>query len=141
MQWSGEPPAIDPGTQLSFALSSEGQTCTGEPKNSRGASYWGYRISGNDVIVLVEAARDGRPLTSGAIIPKPVGSGQVYVAPASRKLPYGRGKDGSARCSLGNPGAPRVSAFTELELGTNAALHPATSSNETDAPDVGSAVQ
>jgi hypothetical protein len=111
---------------LSLALSSEGQTCTGEPKASRGASYWGYRISGNDVVVLVEAARDGRPLTSGAIIPKPVGGGQVYVAPASKKSPYGRGKDGSDQCKLGNPGVPRASAFTELELGTNAAPQPRT---------------
>ena len=80
MAWSAVPPAIDEGTQLSIALSSEGQTCKGEPKQSLGASYWGYRISGNDVIVLVEAARGGRPLTSGAIIPKPVAASAVYPA-------------------------------------------------------------
>jgi hypothetical protein len=128
MLWSGAAPEIDESRQLSIALSSDGQTCKGEPEGSLGASYWGYRISGNDVIVLVEAARGGRPLTSGAIIPKPVGPGQVYVAPASKKLPYGRAKDGGAKCKVGNPGQPRSAAFSDLELGTNAGDGDATKS-------------
>lgn len=120
MAWSAAPPELDETTQLSLALSSEGQTCQGEPKQSLGASYWGYRISGNDVVVLVEAARGGRPLTSGAVIPKPVGSGQVYVAPASRKLPYGRSLEGKGLCKIGNPGQVRTTSFSALELGQNA---------------------
>jgi hypothetical protein len=120
MVWSGATPDIDERAQLSIALSSEGQACNGEPKNSMGASYWGYRISGNDVIVLVEAAHGGRPLTSGAIIPKPVGPGQVYVAPASKKLPYGRPLSGGGMCKVGNPGQPRTNPFSALELGDNA---------------------
>jgi hypothetical protein len=70
--------------------------------------------------VLVEAARGGRPLTSGAIIPRPIGPGRVFVAPASKKLPYGRPLDGSGNCKIGNPGPIRSGAFTELELGTDA---------------------
>jgi hypothetical protein len=120
MAWSAVPPDIDETTQLSIALSSEGQACKDEPKKSLGASYWGYRLSGNDVIVLVEAARGGRPLTSGAIIPKPVGSGQVYVAPASKKLPYGRPLEGKGLCKIGNPGQVRTAAFSELEIGVDA---------------------
>jgi hypothetical protein len=120
MAWSGDVPTLDASTQLSIAVSSEGQACKDEPKPSLGASYWGYRISGNDVIVLVEAARPGRPLTSGAIIPKPVGPGQVFVAPASRKLPYGRALDGKGSCKIGNPGEPRAAAFSELEIGSDA---------------------
>jgi hypothetical protein len=120
LEWSGETPSIDDNTQLTLALSSEGQKCEGEPKGSLGASYWGYRIKGNDVIVLVEAARGGRPLTSGAIIPKPVGPGQVYVAPASRKVPYARPEGQAGMCKLGNPGKPRNSEFTALEVGTDA---------------------
>jgi hypothetical protein len=120
MTWSSTPPRLDDNTQLSIALSSEGVACKDEPKGSLGASYWGYRISGNDVIVLVEAARGGRPLTSGAIIPRPVGPGRVFVAPASKKLPYGRPLDGAGNCKIGNPGPIRASAFTELELGTDA---------------------
>lgn len=120
MAWSAVPPDIDETTQLSIALSSEGQACKDEPKKSLGASYWGYRISGNDVVVLVEAARGGRPLTNGAIIPKPVGPGQVFVAPASKKLPYGRATDGKGLCKIGNPGQVRTTPFTELEVGVDA---------------------
>jgi hypothetical protein len=126
MLWSAAPPDIDESRQLTIALSSEGQACSGEPQGSLGASYWGYRISGNDVIVLVEAARGGRPLTNGAVIPKPVGPGQVYVAPASKKSPYGHASDGKGMCKVGNPGQPRVASFTDLELGTNASAPAAT---------------
>lgn len=120
MAWSAVPPELDESTQLSLALSSDGQACKGEPKQSLGASYWGYRISGNDVVVLVEAARGGRPLTGGAVIPKPVGPGQVYVAPASKKLPYGRPLEGKGLCKIGNPGQVRNAPFSPLELGQNA---------------------
>ena len=120
MLWSAVPPELDEGTQLSIALSSEGQACKGEPKQSLGASYWGYRLSGNDVVVLVEAARGGRPLTAGGIIPKPVGPGQVYLAPASKQLPYGRPLQGKGLCKIGNPGPLRTAAFTELEVGADA---------------------
>jgi hypothetical protein len=122
MAWGAAPPALDEDTQLSIALSSEGQTCKDEPKQSLGASYWGYRLNGNDVVVLVEAARGGRPLTAGAVIPKPVGAGQVYVAPASKKLPYGRALEGKGLCKIGNPGKVRTSPFTELEVGSDAPL-------------------
>lgn len=119
MAWSAAPPDLDEATQLSIALSSEGQACKDEPKKSLGASYWGYRISGNDIVVLVEAARGGRPLTAGAVIPKPVGAGQVYVGPASKKLPYGRPLEGKGLCKIGNPGQVRVAPFSELEVGEN----------------------
>lgn len=120
MVWGAVPPVLDDGMQLTIALSSDGQTCKGEPKKSLGASYWGYRLKGNDVIVLVEAARGGRPLTAGAVIPKPVGPGQVYVAPATKKLPYGRPLEGKGLCKIGNPGQVRMAPFTELEVGTDA---------------------
>jgi hypothetical protein len=120
MVWSAAPPALDDSTQLSIALSSEGADCKDEPKGSLGASYWGYRISGNDVIVLVEAARGGRPLTSGAVIPKPVGAGQVFVAPTSKKLPYGHALGGKGSCKIGNPGPMRAAGFSPLELGVTA---------------------
>lgn len=117
MMWSTSAPAIDDSTQLAIALSSEGTACKDEPKGSLGASYWGYKISGNDVIVLVESASGGHPLTSGAVIPRPVGTGQVYVAPAAQRLPYGKALDGKGACKIGNPGQPRPTGFTELELG------------------------
>lgn len=116
--WEGAAPHLNDDTQLAIALSSEGVPCTGEPKGSSGASYWGYRISGNDVIVFVEGARAGRPLAVAAIIPKPVADGQVYFAPAKPKLPYGRSLDGkSGRCKIGNVPIKRVTPFTAGELG------------------------
>jgi hypothetical protein len=107
-RWKGTPPVIDRESQLIVGLTSEGMTCN-QPKGSLGASYWGYRRSGNDVVVFVESAVKGRPLTAGAIIPKPFGDGQVFAAPAFKHEPYGRGPKGEARCKLGNPGPPRSS--------------------------------
>lgn len=104
-RWKAAPPDIDRSSQLVVALSSEGTGCT-DPKGSLGASYWGYKRSGDDVVVYVENAVKGRPLTSGAIIPKPFGAGQVFVAPAERGVPYGRAVDGKGNCKLGNPGLP-----------------------------------
>jgi hypothetical protein len=109
MKWEGTPPSIDAGTQLVIALSSEGVTCAEPPKDGLGASYWGYKESGDDVIVVLEVARLGRPITTGAIIPKPAGNGQVHVQPASKSVPYGRALNPSERtCRLGNPGGPRA---------------------------------
>ncbi len=117
-QWQGRAPQLNDETQLAIALSSEGMPCEKEPKGSSGASYWGYRISGDDVIVFVEGARKGRPRTAAAIIPKPVADGQVYIAPAKSKLPYGRAVDGNAaKCKIGNVATKRVTPFTPGELG------------------------
>jgi len=116
--WQGSVPHLDDETQLAMALSSEGSPCEKEPKGSSGASYWGYKISGNDVIVFVEGARAGRPRTVAAIIPKPVADGQVYIAPAKSKLPYGRALDGKAtKCKIGNVATKRAKPFTPGELG------------------------
>jgi len=117
-RWQGSVPQLNDDTQLAMALSSESMPCQNEPKGSSGASYWGYRISGNDVIVFVEGARAGRPRTAAAIIPKPVADGQVYVAPAKSKMPYGRPLDGKGtQCKIGNVAMKRVTPFTPGELG------------------------
>jgi hypothetical protein len=119
-RWTVGAPALDPETQLVIAQSSEGQNCQ-EPKDSLGASYWGYRLKGNDVFVFVESAVSGRPLTAGGIIPKPFADGQVYIAPATKATPYGRGADGSAQCKLGNPGSPRTKPVGAAEQGSDSA--------------------
>jgi hypothetical protein len=117
-QWQGAVPHLNDDTQLAVALSSESMPCENEPKGSSGASYWGYRISGNDVIVFVEGARAKRPRAGAAIIPKPVADGQVYIAPAKRKMPYGLPLDGKGtRCKVGNVATKRVTPFTAGELG------------------------
>lgn len=107
-KWQGPAPTIDPETQLVIGVSSSGVACAGAKPEHIGASYWGYRLSGDDVIVTVENARTGRPLTSGAIIPKPVGDGQVYVRPAGKGVPYGKPLvTGDKLCKVGNPGPAR----------------------------------
>ncbi|HEY3233721.1 MAG TPA: hypothetical protein VGJ84_03335 [Polyangiaceae bacterium] len=116
LSWQSGAPSTDPGTQLVIALSSQGEPCQREPEGSLGASYWGYKWSGNDVIVFVESARHGRPVTRGAIIPKPTGEGQVYVQATGPHVPYGRPLSGKGkRCKVGNPGPPRTAPPTPDE--------------------------
>ncbi|MFO0568473.1 MAG: hypothetical protein U0263_22620 [Polyangiaceae bacterium] len=110
-KWEGPAPAIDAETQLVIALTSEGVACDKAKPDQLGASYWGYKLSGDDVIVTIENAKNGRPVTAGAIIPKPVGNGQVYVRPASKAVPYGRPLQTSDKvCKVGNPGPARTIA-------------------------------
>ncbi len=117
-QWQSGAPHLSTDTQLAFAMSSENMLCKDEPKGSSGASYWGYRILGNDVIVFVEGAREGRPHTAAAIIPRPFGDGQVYVAPAKKEFPYGRSLDGKGeRCKVGSLPTKRTTPFSQAELG------------------------
>jgi hypothetical protein len=113
-RWKSTAPTIDTESQLVVALSSEGMSCK-QLEGSKGASYWGYRRSGNDVVVFVESAIKNRPITAGAIIPKPFGDGQVFAAPAFQREPYGRGPKGEARCKLGNPGPARSTPPPEID--------------------------
>jgi hypothetical protein len=115
-RWKGPVPKVDDQRQLVVALSSEGAGCQ-NPKGSLGASYWGYRRVGNDIVVYVENAVAAHPLAQGAIIPKPLGNGQVYVAPVSAKLPFGKATNGKGNCSLGNPGLPRTAPLGPDETG------------------------
>jgi hypothetical protein len=108
--WQSEMPRTKPETQLMIALVPQQGDC-GEHGI---ASYWGYRIEGNDVVVLVEDWKAGRPQTLGAIIPRPPANGQVYLAATSQKLPFGA-VDGGARCPLGNPGPKRTEAWGSTE--------------------------
>ena len=109
VEWQTGAPRTVPETQLFLALTPE-SNCPGAPTGTDGASYWGYRVQGKDVIVYLESFRpDARkpapPRTLAAIIPKPAAGGQVYLAPVSRDLPFGTAADGKApRCALGNPG-------------------------------------
>jgi hypothetical protein len=121
-QWQSGAPHLNDDIQIAIAMTSEGMACTGEPKGASGASYWGYRISGNDVIVFLEGVRAGRPRTAAAIIPKPVGGGKVYLAPATSKQPYGRPLNGKGeRCEIGNVATTRSTPFTMGELGDTSA--------------------
>jgi len=115
-KWKGERPHVDDQTELVIALSSDGSGCE-NPKGSLGASYWGYRRAGNDIVVYVENGVSGRPVAQGAIIPKPFGQGQVYLAPTTKKVPYGKPLNGKGNCKLGNPGLARTVPVGADEVG------------------------
>ena len=77
---NGSPYTYAKGIPLPIAPEAD---CPGAPKGSQGGSYWGYRVNGKDVVVLLESWKpDGRktppPRTIAAIIPKPPAGGQVY---------------------------------------------------------------
>lgn len=114
-QWKRSPPALDAERQLVIALTSDGAGCP-DAKGSRGASYWGYRRSGDDIVVYVENAVKDRPIAAGAIIPKPFGSGQVRVSPI-KGSPYGKPAGGKGTCKVGNPGPPRTAPVGSEETG------------------------
>lgn len=115
--WQEALPPTLPDTQLVLAFEPE-EDCSGGPAGSNGASYWGYRIEGDDVIVLLEPLVKGPPRTVGAVLPRPPNDGQVYVAPVKAGLPYGLPLSGDgARCALGNPGPKRTMPFTAAETG------------------------
>jgi hypothetical protein len=114
-KWKGTPPTVDPERQLVIALSSEGAGCP-DPKGGKGASYWGYSRSGDNIIVYVETAIKDRPVTSGAVIPKPFGGGEVFLAPRDGS-PYGKPIAAKGSCKVGNPGKQRTVPVTDDELG------------------------
>lgn len=105
-EWDMAPPHLEPSSEWVIALSSNGVACDATPSGTLGASYQGYTIDGNDVVVSVEALGEGRPMTNGAIIPKPTGTGSVLIEPAGAV--YGKPLDGGKgkRCKV----APATSA-------------------------------
>lgn len=105
-QWELEAPHIEPSTQWIIALSSNDVPCDAPPSGTLGASYQGYGTEGNDVVVYVEALGEGRPMTYGAIIPRPKPSGSVFVD--SSNGVYGKPLDGkNKRCKLTPPGSAK----------------------------------
>jgi len=102
--WEHGPPIVDDSRQLVVGLSSEGVACS--ENVGLGASYKGYQTPGNDVVVMVERAHEGRPVTSGAVIPRPIADGQVYVVAAEPGSPFGGSVgDSKQRCKLELPAA------------------------------------
>lgn len=101
--WEAGVPEIQPGRQIVVALSSEGIDCPGAAADSLGASYWGYEQRGAEVIVVVEQVQFGRPVTYGAIVPKPT-TGKVLIRPRTKGSPYGRPLSGDSNlCAVSVP--------------------------------------
>lgn len=104
LQWELDVPRVEPTTQWIIALSSNDVECASPPPGTLGASYQGYGVDGNDVIVYVEALGEGRPMTSGAVIPRPQGGGSVFVEAAGAIYGKPLGSKGK-RCKIAAPGA------------------------------------
>ncbi|HEX4340515.1 MAG TPA: hypothetical protein VH062_31620 [Polyangiaceae bacterium] len=99
-QWASTRPVVDGNTSVVLAFTSSGVTCDAAP-SANGASYWGYEVVGQDVVVVVESAKPGRPIAQGAIIPRPAAGGQIYVRPVDSTVPYGRPLSGTGpRCQV-----------------------------------------
>jgi len=123
LRWAVAPPQLDSSSQWIVALSSQGVRCEGAPKGSPGASYQGYETRDGDVIVFVEALSEGRPLTSGGIIPRPAAGGSVFVEALGSV--YGKPLQGDQpRCKVPTPAVatgplPAPSAGAENPIGAS----------------------
>jgi hypothetical protein len=89
--WAGERPNISPNDMV---IALRPQSCQGTAAGHR-PSIKAVDKRGNDVVVVIEELVQNRPQQLGAIIPKPLSAGELYVAPAAAG-PYGRGSDGKA---------------------------------------------
>jgi hypothetical protein len=97
LTWSDLPPQLDESTQTLIVIESEGVPC-GDAK-ATGASYMGYHKEGADVVVDVESAHPGRPITRGAVVPMPGENGRIVIA-SPPGLPYGKALQGEGKCKL-----------------------------------------
>jgi hypothetical protein len=98
--WTGGAPDVGPDA-LALAIGARGVTCPGgDPDDRRRRpSISAVDTEGDDIVVEVEDLPDGRPLASGAIIPRPGSKGSIYVRPKKGSGVYGR-NPGVARCRV-----------------------------------------
>jgi len=105
-QWAATRPTIDEGTEIVLAFTSAGVSCDAGA-DAPGASYWGYEVVGQDVIVVVESAKPGRPIAQGGIIPRPAAGGHIYLRPVDASTPYGRPLSGAGqKCQIASLAQP-----------------------------------
>jgi hypothetical protein len=86
--WQAGAPSVGPDA-VAIAISGKGVACpaAGDAQNRR-PSISAVDRDGADVLVEVEELPPGRPLASGAIIPRPGPGGAIYVRPKNKSLPY-----------------------------------------------------
>jgi hypothetical protein len=98
--WAGGAPEVG-ADALVFALGARGIACPGgDPDDRRRRpSISAVDQDGDDIIVEVEDLPEGRPLASGAIIPRPGARGGIYVRPRRGNAVYGNGT-GTGRCRV-----------------------------------------
>jgi hypothetical protein len=99
--WMGSSPDVGDNA-LAVAIDARGVSCpSGDPDDRRRRpSISAVDVEGEDVVVEVEDLPLGRPLASGAIIPKPGPKGSVYVKPRRGGGFYGSSVGGAGRCRV-----------------------------------------
>lgn len=92
-QWQGGAPAATDDS-MAVAISGEGVSCawSGEVPSP---SIAGVERSGDDVVLTIEPAREGRPIMRGAMILRPGPNGALIVK-GKGNVPFGKRADGSA---------------------------------------------
>ena len=104
LMWVDAPPKLEADVAV-VAMSDKGITCPGLPaEGNERPSISGVEKDGPNVVIIVENLPAGRPVASGAVIPKPGPGGSVFVKPKGPKVLYGRplpGAVGTAgRCKV-----------------------------------------
>lgn len=90
LMWVDAPPKLEADVAV-VAMSSKGVACPGLPADATDRpSISGVERDGPDVVIVVENLPPGRPIASGAVIPKPAAGGSIYVKPKGPKVLYGR---------------------------------------------------
>ncbi len=98
LTWQAEAPKLG-GDVAVVAVSGKGVPCPGMAEDApRRPSIASVEQDGADVVVTIEDLPPGRPLASGAVVPRPGPGGAVYVKPKGPKVLY-------ARPAAGSPGA------------------------------------
>ena len=90
LMWVDSPPKLEADVAV-VTVSNKGIACPGLPADTtERPSISGVEREGADVVIVVENLPPGRPIASGAVIPKPGPGGSVYVKPKGPKVLYGR---------------------------------------------------
>jgi hypothetical protein len=98
--WQGDQPRIG-GDATVVAIGAQGVACPGgNPiEERRRPSISAIDLENADVVIEVEDLPDGRPLASGAIVPRPGAGGGIFIRPRNQHVIYGRGSSGG-RCRV-----------------------------------------
>jgi hypothetical protein len=90
--WQEGPPRFEPGT-MAVAIAAEGVACDARGQAPARASISGVERSGDDIVLVIENVKEGRPVMRGALVAAPGGKGSLVVR-ARRGAPYGAPANG-----------------------------------------------
>jgi hypothetical protein len=73
---------------MAVAIAADGVACSARGAAPARASILGVEHSGDDIVLIVENVKEGRPVMHGALVAPPAGKGSLLVR-ARRGAPYG----------------------------------------------------